>query len=420
MTGSMALTGRWRYRAAAQRSPQRASAIEVTRLASIAEAHTIRDEWAGLAETAGARNPFTHPDWLLPWAERFIRPREQVWLLAARRHGRLVGVAPFYRRSWGPGVAHSMQLWGTGRYCGLIELPQLLLHQEQPRPVARALVARLCAGSDAWNWAEVPIEDSLWLEPGWLPESGEMAILTKTIRASVVLPLEEGTQPVMKRNLGESLRRARNRLDRAFPGAWSVDCATEAGEIAAAFPDLKRLHEERAGLAGKKRHPSLLAWPEHESFLVAAMNKRAHQGGVAIYRLIVQGVAAAALLVLRSSAGTYFLLSGINPDFWAFSPVTLLQGCAVSDAVALGHRWVNLSTGPDTAKLRWSEKLLMSTEFVLVPRRTSSRAAFAAFWQASVVAAVLRETRRHKLLTAAVSEPRRLTPLSRGPSQAPA
>ena len=42
-----------------------------------------------------------------------------------------------------------------------------------------------------------------------------------------------------------------------------------------------------------------------------------------------------------------------------FSPATLLQGRAIDDAIALGHRWVNLSTGPDTAKLR-GQKLVLS------------------------------------------------------------
>lgn len=390
-------------RSAAAHSDRSAVGIEVTRIASLEEARALKAEWATLAETAGGQNPFTHPDWLLLWAEHFIRPHEEIWLLAARRGGRLAGVAPFYRRAWGPGLAHSMQLWGTSRDYRLIELPQILVDRDQPRAVARALLAGLSAYSDRWDWAEVALQDSLWLEPDWLPRSGEIAILTKAVRAGVVLPLGKDRPPAMKRNVRESLRRARNRLNRSFPGAWTVDCALSATGLLAALPDLTRLHDERSRLRGKKRHPSVLERPEHEAYLTAGVLAAAARGGAAIYRLLVNGQAAAALLVLRSSECTYFLISGIDPRFWEFSPVTLLQGRAIDDAATLGHHWANLSTGPDTPKLRWSEELTVSTEFALVAGRGLARARFALFWLASQAGTVLRETRRHQVLGTPVS-----------------
>lgn len=388
----------------APRLAQPSPGVQVTRVTSLLQARAIAAEWAELAETAGTRNPFNHPDWLMPWAERFLRPSEQVWLLAARRSGRLVGVAPFYRRSWGAGLAHSMQLWGTGRHSDLIELPQLLLDRERPRTVARALVARLCAESSAWDWADVPLEDPLWLEPDWLPRGGEVTVLTKTIRPNVVLPIEDG-RPAMKRNLRESLRRARNRLDRSYPGGWSVSCATDRGDLPGALSDLRRLHHERALLAGKKRHPNALAQETDWSFLSAVVIASAERGGASIYRLLVQDRAVAALLVLRTRQCSYFLLSGMSQQSWEFSPVTLLQGRATDDAVALGHRWVNLSTGPDTAKLRWAEELAMNPEFVLIPDRPFSRILFGAYWQASAAAQVARERARHRLLSDHATQP---------------
>lgn len=379
-------------------APPPSGGIEVSRLDSLTAARVLAPEWAALAENAGGRSPFTHPGWLLSWAEHFLLPGEDIWLLTARRNGRLVGVAPFYRRTWGPGLAHSMQLWGTGRHNDLVELPQLLLGRGQPRAVARALVSHLCAGSQAWDWAEVSLPDSLWLEPDWLPRGGKMTVLTKTVRATVVLPLDPARPLVTKRNLRESLRRARNRLDRSFPGEWSVRCASEGAELAAALSDLVRLHEERSQLTGKKRHRSALTRPADRSFLAAGVTALAPHGGAAVYLLTVHGETAAALLTLRGSGCTYFLLSGMSERSWEFSPITLLQGRAVDDAIMLGHQWVNLSTGPDTAKLRWSEQLAMSTEFVLVPDRPFARAAFGVFWQASAAAAIRRERLRHKPL----------------------
>jgi CelD/BcsL family acetyltransferase involved in cellulose biosynthesis len=396
-TKQAAATNEMRPMSAAPRQHKPAAGIYVTSVTSLPEARAFAAEWAELAETAGARNPFSHPDWLMPWAERFLSPGEQIWLLAARRHGRLVGVAPFYRRSWGPGLAHSMQLWGTGRHSDLIELPQFLLDQESPRTVARALVSRLCAEAAGWDWATVPLEDPLWLEPEWLPRGGEVMVLPKTVRPCVVLPIDQSRPPV-KRNLRESLRRARNRLDRSYPGDWSVSRATARADLISALPDLARLHQDRSHLPGRKRHPNFVSQEADWSFLSAAVASAAERGGASIYRLLAHGEALAALLALHTREGTYFLLSGMSREAWEFSPTTLLQGCAIDDAVALGHRWVNLSTGPDSAKLRWSEKLVLSAEFVLIPNRLYSRVAFGAYWQASAAAEIVRERSRHRML----------------------
>lgn len=362
------------------------------------EVRAFANEWAQFAQTAGALNPFTHPDCLMPWAERFLRPNDQIWLLTARQQNRLVGVAPFYRRSGRLSLAHSMQLWGTGPDSRLIELPQLLLDPEQPRAAARALVAWLCSGAVAWDWAVVPLENPLWLEPEWLPRGGKVTVLTKTVRASVVLPVTQDSPPPLKRNVRESLRRARNRLDRAFPGQWSVSRTVDRSDLLAALQDLAVLHADRSRIAGKERHPNALARSADWSFLSAWMSTSARRGGACVYRLLVGDRAIAALLVLRTQDCTYFLLSGMNEQSWEFSPTTLLQWSAIEDAVALGHRWVNMSAGPDTAKLRWSEQLATSAEFILTPDRAWSRIAFAGYWQMSAAMQLARERNRHTLL----------------------
>jgi CelD/BcsL family acetyltransferase involved in cellulose biosynthesis len=378
--------------------------IDVTRVESLREARVFIPEWASLAETAGARNPFVHPDWLVPWAEHFLRPSEQVWLLMARRRGQLVGVAPFYRHSWGRGLTHSMQLLGTGRHSTLIELPQLLLDGERPRAVARALVAWLCTKTSAWDWAMLPLEDQLWLEPDWLPKDATVTVVNNTVRPSVVLPISKDKQPVVKRNLRESLRRARNRLERAYPCGWSVSCSTERAELLSALPDLVKLHADRSRLAGKKRHPNKLRCEADLSFLSSAVNAAAEHDGVALYRLLIHGNPMAALLALRTRDCTYLSVSGMSQEAWDFSPTTLLQGRAIDDAIALGHRWVNLSTGPDTPKLRWSEKLEVSPEFALIPNKPFSRMAFGAYWQVAAAVTVARERNRHRLLPASAEQ----------------
>jgi CelD/BcsL family acetyltransferase involved in cellulose biosynthesis len=371
--------------------------ISITAMTSLSEVCAFASEWGEFAANAG--NPFVHPDWLVPWAERFVRPNERIWLLAARQHGRLIGVAPFYRRSWGSGLTHSMQLWGTSRNDRFVELPQLLLDPEEPRKAARALVGGLIAESRAWDWACVSLQPELWLNPDWLPKGGSMIVLMKMVRFSVVCPLDGVTPLVLKRNVRESLRRGRNRLDRAYLGRWSIDRAANRADILHALPDLAALHYARSTIIGKEVHRNTLADKADVSFLSAALSASADRGGACIYRLLVDGHAIAALLVLRAAESSYFLLSGMSEQFWDYSPVTLLQGRAIDDAVKLGHRQVNLSTGPDRAKTRWSEHIVASPEFVLVPGRPLSQGKFGAYWLASAAAAVKRERNRHEVLS---------------------
>ena len=181
-----------------------------------------------------------------------------------------------------------MQLWGTGRHCALVELPQLLVDKERPRTVTRALVAYLCSDLTAWDWAEISLENPLWLEPDWLPPNGAVTVLTKLVRASVVLPLSQQGPPDMKRNLRESLRRSRNRLNRSFPGVWSITCATDQTDVPSALSDLARLHDDRSHVAGKERHPNVLRQESDWEFLSSAVDTMAERGGVSIYRLLSQ------------------------------------------------------------------------------------------------------------------------------------
>lgn len=372
--------------------------ISTTVMTSLSEVRTFASEWGEFAQTADAGNPFVHPDWLVPWAERFVRSNEQIWLLAARQHGRLIGVAPFYRCSWGPGLAHSMQLWGTGRNTQFIELPQFLLDPDDPWKAARALVSRLSAESHAWDWAFVSLQPQLWLQPDWLPKGGSIIVLLKTVRANAVRFIDGAAPAAMKRNVRESLRRGRNRLDRSYPGRWSIDSVTDRADILHALSDLTALHYARSAIIGKEAHRNALTDKADVSFLAAALSASADRGGACIYRLLVEGRAVAALLVLRGAESSYFLLSGMSEQFWDYSPVTLLQGRAIDDAIKLGHRQVNLSTGPDRAKTRWSENIVMSPEFVLVPGRPLSLGKFSAYWLASAAAEVKRERSRHEVL----------------------
>lgn len=332
-------------------------------------------DWRALHETSGETNPFTGPDWAVTWLEHFADPRHEPAVLEVRDGARLVGVAPLYRRGVLGGRATIVAPIGTGAtWIGPYELPALLAAPECGRDVARAVVAHLCADPGSWDSSHLVLGRAApWLEPEWLPD-WSFTLLQRRTRANAVLTLREGENVYAgRRNLKESLRRARNRLTREFGAdGWSVRRAT-GSQVAPAFDRLVALHGERSQLGdGRPVHADVFADPRVRTYLRQVVDRAGAHGGASVYELLVGDDVVAGQLELHTRTATYNSVSGVAERAWPYSAVTYLLSLAVADAQEAGHREVNLSTGPNQAKLRWTDEVRTTTEFAVVgPRRRS-------------------------------------------------
>lgn len=375
------------------------STLSVARITTFADAKELAGEWRSLHETAGPRNPFASPDWLVPWAEHFV-PERDLLLMAVRRNGTLIGLAPWYFRG-GRRIPRRLQLLGSGRHDALTELPQVLAAPGEARSVLRAVVNDLSENSAEWDWFELPIQaDQGWFEPEWLTGAvgAQGLVQHKTTRAEVVLDLPADVSSLhkgLKRNLLESTHRARNRLNRAEV-PWSVTVHEGADGVREAVSALARLHAARAGIDGRRRHPDQLAVEARMDFLRDALPRMARSGQAQILTLDVNGEPIAAQLLLMAPETAYLSLSGVDPAWWQVGPVTLLQLRAAEMAIEQGRSTFSLSVGPSVAKLRWSEQVKQHPEFIVCGPRRSSRAEFAGFRAMAAVAAVHREAIRHR------------------------
>jgi CelD/BcsL family acetyltransferase involved in cellulose biosynthesis len=368
--------------------------LGVTRMTGHAELAGLGAEWRVLYELGAAGNPFASPDWIATWLRHFVAERDLA-VLAVRRNGRLIGLAPWYVRRLG-GVVRTVQLAGTIRHPELTELPHVLTAPGEHRSVLRAVLSYWCARPREWDWLELPIEHGQgWLEPEWIGPT--FTVRHKAVRPAVVLPLPadvDTLRSTLKRNVTESLRRARNRLDRSGE-PWAITAHTDS--IADALPVLRRLHGARAGMSGRRRHPDMLADDDRFDCYTDAVTTMAAHGRAELLTLDVAGTARAALLVLRAPGASYIAASGVDPEWWHVSPVTLLQWTAMCRAVARGDAEVNLSMGPDVAKLRWSERVVPHMEFVVCGPRARSRLLLTGYAALGAAAAMRRETRRHEV-----------------------
>jgi CelD/BcsL family acetyltransferase involved in cellulose biosynthesis len=381
------------------------SSLSVELISTLTAAENLRTAWRDLYERSGSCNPYASPDWLIPWARHFVREHELA-VLAVSRDETLIGIAPWYLHRASP-LFRKVHLLGSGRHDTLTELPQILTAPGEVRSVLRAVLAHWSRVPGLWDWLELPmLEEQGWFEPEWLADGalGDRGFIQhKMTRPSVVLALPSSVSTLhenMKRNLLESTHRSQNRLDRAGR-SWTVTTHAEEDDIREALTVLAQLHAARANLVGRQQHGDQLAMPERKSFLGDALGAMASRGQAEILTLDVEGIPVAAQLVLGAPNASYLGPSGVNPAWWKFSPVTLLQLRAAESAVARGHKEFNLSTGPCVAKLRWSERVVQNPEFIVCGPRVRSQLTFTVYRAMSAIAGVRRDAAIHRIKTSA-------------------
>jgi len=379
------------------------SALCANPVTTAAGLEALCGEWTDLCERAGGGNPFVHPQWLMPWARHHTRPRDLYMVAVRDGAGRLQGIAPFYWRHYplGPGlVASALQLLGSGPFEMLSELPQVVAAPGHARAVLRAVFAHLCAAAPRWDWCEVTLSpDQGWLEPAWLdggPRERAFAV-QKGTRACVMLPLPaswEALHGALKRNVKESIRHGHNSLTRDRH-RWEITIPDAPDDRVAAVRAVMDLHRRRGGLNGKVHHADYFANPRAAAFIAEATPELVGQGRLTPVLLTVGGRPVAGRCVLFAQDDAYLSFSGFDPAWWDYGvATTVLVGC-LRHAIARGARRVNLSTGPETSKLRWSEDLRMYQDFYIAGPGRRARLAFGLYQQARTAAVVYREGRRY-------------------------
>jgi CelD/BcsL family acetyltransferase involved in cellulose biosynthesis/glycosyltransferase involved in cell wall biosynthesis len=366
----------------------RRAAFSFDALSSNADLARVEPEWLELFERSATRNPFAHPAWIRAWLATFARAHDAL-VVTARRGGELVGVAPFYRRSYGVGPTSVTCLHVAGSSVPasdpLTEMSEILTLDDGRRRIIRALlnhVAQEHASGIDWLGLCLPPWQG-WFDDEWLPEQwqarGAFAI-HKDVRPFVVLPLPGSwEQLTLKRNLKEAIRRSKNRLA-------ALDSPTEIvfaeGEAAArAIERIQELHSSRAVLRGHLDHDDYFATDAVSRFARTAATGLAATGHAAGALLTVGDTAIAGRVVLRAGGGAFLSFSGADPEHWALGASTALIVACIRRAIEQGDRSVNFSINPDGAKLRWSEEIEQHNEFLVVGPSRRAQRAFDLFWQ---------------------------------------
>jgi CelD/BcsL family acetyltransferase involved in cellulose biosynthesis len=173
----------------------------------------------------------------------------------------------------------------------------------------------------------------------------------------------EDTRRGLKRNLKESIRRSQNRL--AKDGRpWQLVHLTDDLDTEAVDRFLG-LHQSRStNDRTTVHHPDAYSDPRARDLMRSALPELGRKGAASIFELHLDGQVVAAQLALHMPSVSYVHSSGFDQAVWSLGPVTYLQAELVRNAIAREDSVVNFSPGPNVSKLRWSQSLWITNEFV--------------------------------------------------------
>jgi CelD/BcsL family acetyltransferase involved in cellulose biosynthesis len=295
--------------------------------------HGIEPDWWSLFARVPNAAPFQSPAWLLPWWRAFAPGALEV--VAIRRRGMLVGLAPFYRAEDGRvlpiGISVSDYL-------------DVLIDPEDFNEVASLLGACIgdrLAGGGEWEMTDLPpAAQSLKIV-------ADLEVQTTAGETCPVLALK-GTDlsaSVPNRKL-RKLRMACHRAERAG-GCVIEPCAGPA--VLDAFAHLVRLHGERwTGRGG-----GVLADPRVRRFHAEALPRLDRAGLLDVLLCRIGGVVAGVYYGFTRHDRAYAYLSGFDPRLAAASPGTLLIGRAIEAAARRGAREFHFLRGGEPYKYEW-------------------------------------------------------------------
>jgi len=315
--------------------------LAVERL-SVGEFATLREEWRVLHTCAGG-DVFQAWEWLHPWRRHL--GRGELMLLALRRRGDLIAIAPLFRSTYFGLPLRRLMLLG----CGITDRLGIVAEPAAEARTAAYLLDYLMHAASPREFIDLhqlPADAPLLAAP--TPAGCRELRFPQEACPFVALPAtwDEFTARLGKR-MRENVAYYPRRLAREF--RVEIDVADTAG-VAAAVDDFIRLHQARWRARGL---PGALGGARLRAFHHAAAPLLLERGWLRLYTLRLDGEAAASLYCLEHDERVAYYLGGMDPRYARFSLGTVLTAHAMRDAIERGAREFDFLRGDEAYKLAW-------------------------------------------------------------------
>lgn len=359
--------------------------MNVELLTTLDDVERIAPEWREFDTDGTVPVPFATADWTLAWWRHLSSNRwavrDHIVTLAIRdRSQTLVGVAPLMlteRPATGPFRYRCLQFIGADP--NITEVRTLSIRKGHEEAVYRAVATYVSEARDRWHWMRWT---GISAKDGFpIAEIGETRWATQVSDWVVLLaPTWEQFRAGLRRNIKESLRKCAN-TPRRDGLNFRLEVVTRPEEMRPALDRFFELHAARARLTETVRHPDVFATTVAQAFLRELCLLHAGRGITHFFNLKLGGTTIATRLGFRLGSSMYLYYSGYDPTFTKYSAMTTCLAGAIRWSIEAGLESVNLSTGTDVSKTRWSPAKHVFGEAHLVSPSLNARAAhFANAW----------------------------------------
>jgi CelD/BcsL family acetyltransferase involved in cellulose biosynthesis len=325
-------------------------ALEIEEITTTGALEQLRPEWSALWARCPTATPFQSPEWLIPWWRHIAEG--ELWTLALRDEGRLVGLAPLYIYVR-PGLAQR-QVFLVG--IATSDYLDAVFEDAYASCGAAAVLGHLDAARHRWDvcdWQELRSVSPLLhtaIPEGWRDEvTPQGACLILRLPATV-----EELRGTLPPRLFRNLRYYWHRAERA--GVVRVERASEEN-----LDDLLESLFQVHGARWTARGGAGVVAPEavrqaHRQAAPALLSR----GVLRLYGLRLDDRIVASLYGFTHAAAAetraYAYLSGFDPAFERLSPGTLIMGHAVHEAIREGAAEFDFLRGREPYKYLWGAK----------------------------------------------------------------
>jgi CelD/BcsL family acetyltransferase involved in cellulose biosynthesis len=322
--------------------------LTIHQLTTQQQIEQLQPEWRALWDRDAGATPFQSPDWLVPWTA-WLWGGGKLRVLALRREGELVAVAPFFL--WGFGdepeeIRLSFLGSGISDYLGMVCTP------EYASEATRAVLRWIAGSSGEWHTCDL---QELRHNAPLLETQPPLVLDCRRIPYSLcpVLRLPEKMEDLLA-SLDPKFRRNLKVAGNRLHAAGRVEfIRAEPSNVRELLDVLFRLHAERWNARGGG---GMFATEALRSFHREIARRFCATGMLRLHALALDGEVIAVQYNFLAKGRLYLYLSGFDARFGRSSPGAVLLARSIGAAIAEGAREADFLRQPEAFKYDWGAR----------------------------------------------------------------
>jgi CelD/BcsL family acetyltransferase involved in cellulose biosynthesis len=315
-----------------------AAPLEIEEIGIVDQLERLRPEWTALWDRVAGAAPFQHPAWLVAWWREVAPGR--LMTLAVRRAGALVALLPLYVQAE-PGCR---KLLPVG--IGVTDYLDATVAADDAEAAVGAALAHLARRRD-WDVAELhELPQGAGLLRGAPPSDLVDAVHPEDVVPVLTLPAGGALAAPIPKRMRRNVSLYRNRAARLGVSHELLP----PDRVDEGLDALYALHERRWASRGEA---GVVADAAIRRFHRAAAHGLAEAGLLRLRLLRAGGRPIAALYGFAAKGRAYAYLAGLDPDWGAVSPGTLVMAAAIEAAILEGCREFDFLRGAEEYKYLW-------------------------------------------------------------------